>query len=212
MRLTLQTWYQIQRKSSTLRYLNCRPGHIHCKYSSAYSGFNIPLNVSALILGICRQINTPYTANFVPNSAHILQITPCELWSRTYTMHLQFRIFRLQYSAEGVCTAIGDITTIQCALCCKLDDKYSAHHPVYAMCTVVPDIYNVFTAPYIQTTIFNWTYLRCNWRYSDTSLHVILQIWCQTQSTSSSLRCVSCGLVHIQSICSSAYLCFNIQL
>jgi hypothetical protein len=34
-----------------------------------------------------------YTANLVPNTAHILQLTVCELWSRTYTMHLQLRIF-----------------------------------------------------------------------------------------------------------------------
>jgi hypothetical protein len=61
-------------------------GHIQCKYNSAYSAFNIQLNVSALILEICRQFNAPYNAIFVPNKAHILQITLCELWSRTYTM------------------------------------------------------------------------------------------------------------------------------
>jgi hypothetical protein len=65
------------------------------------------------------------------------------------------RIFRLQYSAVGNCVVIVDITTIQCALYCKLGAKYSAHPPVYAMCTVVPDIYKVFTAPHSQATIFN---------------------------------------------------------
>jgi hypothetical protein len=42
------------------------------------------------------------------------------------------RIFRLQYSAVGNCAVIVDITTIQCALYCKLGSKYSAHPPVYA--------------------------------------------------------------------------------
>jgi hypothetical protein len=60
----------------------------------------------------------------------------------------------LEYSAVGISAAIVDITIIQCALYCKLGAKYSAHPPVYAMCTVVPAIYKVFTAPHIQTSIF----------------------------------------------------------
>jgi hypothetical protein len=73
---------QIQRTSSSLLYLNCCPGHIQCNYSSEYSGFNIQLNMSALILEICRQRNARYTANMVPNAAHTLQFTLCVLWSR----------------------------------------------------------------------------------------------------------------------------------
>jgi hypothetical protein len=129
----LRTWCQIQRTSSTLRYLKCGPGHIHCKYSYAYSGLNIQLSVPALILEISRQCNARYTANMVKNTAHIHQITLSELWSRTCTMHLQLHIFRLQYSFERLCAAIVHITTIQCALYCKLVAKYSAHPPVYAM-------------------------------------------------------------------------------
>jgi hypothetical protein len=121
------------------------------------------------------------------------------------------RIFRLQYSAVGNCAVIVDITTIQCALYCKPGAKYSAPPPVYAMCTVVPDIYKVFTASHIQATIFNWTYLRCYWKYHDNSVCVILQTWCQIQRTSSSFRCVNCGLCYLQSISSSAYLGFNIH-
>jgi hypothetical protein len=104
-----QTWCQIQRTSSGLRYLNCGPGHIQCIYSTACSGFNIHLNVSALLLEVSRQFNARYTANFVPNTARILRLTLCELWSRTYTMHLQHRMFSLQYSSERICAAIGDI-------------------------------------------------------------------------------------------------------
>jgi hypothetical protein len=51
----------------TLR--NCGPGHIHCKYSSAYSGFNIQLNVSALLLETRLHFDAHYTANIVPNTA-----------------------------------------------------------------------------------------------------------------------------------------------
>jgi hypothetical protein len=174
-RVILQTGSQIQRTSSGLHYVNCGPGHKQCSYSSAYSGFNIQLNESAMILEICRQFNAINTANIVPNTAHILQITLCEQWSRPYTMYLELRIFRIQYSTEGSCAAIGDISRVQCALHCKLSAKYSAHPPVYAMWTVVPDIYNVFTAPNIQASIFNWTYLRWYWWYLDISMSVILQ-------------------------------------
>jgi hypothetical protein len=113
MCVILQAWCQMQRTSSSLRYLNCGPGHINCKYSYAYSGLNIQLNVPALILEISRQCNARYTANMVKNTAHIHRITLSELWSRTYTRHLQLRIFRLQCSSESICAAIGDMSTIQ---------------------------------------------------------------------------------------------------
>jgi hypothetical protein len=140
MRVILQTWCRIQRTSSSLRYLNRGPGHIQCIYTSAYSDFNVHLNVSALLLEISRQFNSPYTAHLVATTAHILRFTLCELWSRTYTMHLQLHIFSLQYSFERICPAIVHITTIQCSLYCKLGGKYSAHPAVYAVWTVVPAI------------------------------------------------------------------------
>jgi hypothetical protein len=124
MRFILQTWCQI---CSSLLYVYCGPGHIQCNFSTAYSGFNIQLNVSALLKEISRQFNARYTANFVPNTVHILRFTLCELWSRTYTKHLQLHIFRIQYSTERICAAIGDILTIQCALYCKRGAKYSTH-------------------------------------------------------------------------------------
>jgi hypothetical protein len=118
----------------------------------------------------------------------------------TYTMLLQFRIFRLQYSTERICAAIGDISTTQWALHFKFGAKYSAHPPVYAMWTIVADIYNVFTAPHIEASIFIWTYLRCYWKYLDNSMRVILHSWCQILRTSSSLRYVNYGPGHIQYI------------
>jgi hypothetical protein len=190
--------------------VNYSPEHIQRIYSSTYSDFNIHLNVSALLLYISRQFNARYTANLVPNTAHILRYTLCELWSRTYTMHLQHRIFSLQYTSQRICAAIVDITPIQCALYCKLCAKYSARPSVYAMWTVVPTIYKVLSAPHIWTSIFNCRQLPFYWRYLDYSMRVILHSWCQIQRTSSRLRYVTCGPGHIQGIFSTSYLGFNI--
>jgi hypothetical protein len=148
MRDILQTWCQIQRTSSSLRYVNCGPGHVDCIYSSAYSDFNIQLKVGPLLLEISRQCNERYTASLVPIIAHILQFTLCELWSRPYTKYLQLRIFRPQYSAEGRSPAILGISSMQWALYCKLGAIYSAYPTVSAKWTVVPAIYKVFTAPH----------------------------------------------------------------
>jgi hypothetical protein len=148
----------------------------------------------------------------VPNTAHIVQFTLCELWSRTYTKYLQLSIFRLQYSTVGICAAIVDITSIQCALCCKLGAKYSAHRPFYAVLTVVPDVYEVLTAAHIYASMFSCRHLRCYCRYHMNSMRVILQTWCQTQRITPSLCYVTCGPGNIQSNCCSAYLGLNIQL
>jgi hypothetical protein len=77
---------QILRTSSGLRYVNYGPGHIQCIYSSIYSGLNIRLNASALLLEIIGHFDARYTAILVPNTAHVLRFTLCQLWSRTYTM------------------------------------------------------------------------------------------------------------------------------
>jgi hypothetical protein len=77
---------------------------------------------------------------------------------------------------------------------------------------VVPAIYSVITAPDIQASIFNNTYLRCHWRYSDNSMCIILQTLCQMQRTSSSLRYLDCGPGHKLCNYSSTYSGFNIQL
>jgi hypothetical protein len=170
------------------------------------------LKVSALLLEISRQFHSRYTANLVPNTLHILRFTLWELWSRTYTIYLQLRTFRLHYSSERICAAVGNISTILCSLYCKFVAKYSAHSPVYPMWTVVPDIYNAATSPHIQATTFSWTYLRPYWRHLNNSMIVILQTWCHIQRTSSSLCYLNCGPGHIQSTYSSAYIGLNIQL
>jgi hypothetical protein len=192
--------------------VNYGPDHIQCNYSSAYSDFNIHLNVSALLLEISRQFTARCTANLLPNTAHILQYMLCDLCSRPYTKYFQHRIFRLQYSTLGVCAAITDITSIQCALYCILGAKCRARTPDYAMSTVVPDIYKALTAPQNYALIFNSSQLPCYWRYLDYSMRVILHSWCQIKRTSSSLRYATCGPGHIHCIFSNAYLGFNIQL
>jgi hypothetical protein len=190
----------------------CGPGHVQSIFRAAHLGFNIQLKVAPRQFQVSERFNGLYAANLVPNTAHILQLSLCELWSRSYTMHLLRRIFRLQYSAVGICAAIVHITSILCALYCKFWAKYSAYPPVYAMWTVVPDIYNSFTAPHIQTSIFSWKYLRCYWRYLDNSIRVILQTWSQIQRTSFRLRFVTCSPGHIQWNDNTAYSGFNIQL
>jgi hypothetical protein len=167
MRVIPQAGCWIQRTTASLRNVYCGPAHIQSIYASSYLGFNIQPNVSALLLEISRRFRAPYNAILVSNIAHIPQFTLCELWFRSYTMLLVLRTFRVQYSSERICAAIGGISTIEWALNSKHGAKYSAQPPVYAMCTVVPDIYKVFTAPHIQATIFIWTNLRCNWRYLD---------------------------------------------
>jgi hypothetical protein len=174
----LKTWCQIQPTSTSLRYVNCGPGHTHGTYIYAYLGFNIHLKVAPLLFEVSRQFNARYNANLVPIAAHILQLTLCELWLQPYTKYLQLRTFRLQYSTACNCAAIRGISTIQYALYCNLGANYSAQPPAGTMWTVVPDIYIVDTAAHIQTSVFNWNYLRSYSRYADICMCVILQIWC----------------------------------
>jgi hypothetical protein len=154
MCVILQTWCQMQRTPSGLRYMNCVPGQIQCISSSISSDFNIRSNVSALLFEII-DYDARYTANLEPNIPHIIRFTLCGLWSRTYTMHFQLHIYRLQYSIERICAAIGDNRTLRCPLYCKFGAKYSAHPPVYASWTVDQVIYNVVATPHIQASTFD---------------------------------------------------------
>jgi hypothetical protein len=133
MRVVQKTLRQIQRTSSSLRHVNCGPGHIKSIYSSAYSDFTIQLNVSALLLEISRQFYARYSATLVPNAGHILQVTQCVLWSLTYTKYLQLLIVRSQYSTEPDCAATRDMPPLGYALYCNIRAIYSAHPPGYAL-------------------------------------------------------------------------------
>jgi hypothetical protein len=135
--------------------VNSGPCRIQIIYSSAYTGHNIQLNVSALLLEISLQFNARYTANLVPNAAHTHQLSLCEQWSRTYTKYLQLRICMLQYSMGRICAAIGDNRTFPTPLYCKLGAKYSAHHPV-TLCGLWSRTYTKYLQLLVvQAIIFN---------------------------------------------------------
>jgi hypothetical protein len=173
--------YSTERVCAAIGDISTMQCALHCKHGAKYSAhppiyaiwtmvpaiynavtaLHIQLNVSKMLLEISRQFKPRNTANMVPNTAHILQFTLCGLCSRPYTIQYQVRLVRLEYTADRIFPAMGHISKIQCALYWKLGANYSAHPPAFAMWTLVPDIYNAFTAPYIQTTIFIWTYLPC---------------------------------------------------
>jgi hypothetical protein len=121
-------------------------------------------------------------------------------------------IVRSQYSTDRICSAIGDITTIQFALYCKVSAKCSAHPPVYAMWNVAPSISKVLIAPHIYASIFSCRHLRRYCRYHDSSMRVIVQTVRIIQCISYRLRYVNCGPGYIQSIYSSWYSGHYIQL
>jgi hypothetical protein len=123
MCVILKTWCQIQRTSSRLRYVNCGPGHIQCNYCYVYSGFNIQVNVSALLLGISRPFNERYAANSMPNRAHSHQF--CAMWTvvpKIYNAitvpHIQASILKWTYLL-----CYWRYLVIQCALYCNLGAK-----------------------------------------------------------------------------------------
>jgi hypothetical protein len=102
-----------------LQYTLCElwSRHIQCIYSSEYSGFNIQLNVSALVLEISRKFNARYTARLVPNTAHILQFTLCELWSR----HIQC-YYSSAYSGFNIHPSVSPM---QLEICRKCESRYT---------------------------------------------------------------------------------------
>jgi hypothetical protein len=132
MRLILIIWCQIQRTSSSLRYVNCG--------AEIYNAITAP----PIQASIYKWKYLLWYWIYIDNSM-------CVIW-HTWCQH-------------------------------------TAHQSVYAVWTVVPDIYNVVTSPHIQASVSNRTYLRCYWRYIENSMRLILQTWCQIQRTSSSLRC-----------------------
>jgi hypothetical protein len=119
MRVILQTWCQIRRTPSSLRYPNCGSRHVQCNYSSAYSGFNIQLNVSLPLLEISRQFNAHYTVNLVPNTAHVLLFTLCELWSPDIQCNYSsaYAGFNIQLN----------ISALQLEICRYLDARYTTN-------------------------------------------------------------------------------------
>jgi hypothetical protein len=119
MCVILQTWCQIQRTCSSLRNVNCGPGHIQCIYSSANSGFIIQLKGSALILEIYRRFKVRCTANMLPNTANVLQFTLCELWSR----HIQCK-YSSAYSGFNIQLRVSALIL---EMCQQFSEPYTAN-------------------------------------------------------------------------------------
>jgi hypothetical protein len=84
--------------------------------------------------------------------------------------------------------AIGGLSTTRCVLYHTFAAKYRAQYQVYAMSSLVPVKYNTITFLDIEASMFNRTYLLCNWLIIDKSLRDILLICCQTIRVSSSFR------------------------
>jgi hypothetical protein len=104
----------IQRITSSLRNVNCGPGHIQYTYSSTYWGFNIQLNVSALLLEICRQFAERYTVTLVPilRTASSLRSVNCGpghiqcIYSSTYSGHnIQLNVSAMKLEISRQLTA-----------------------------------------------------------------------------------------------------------
>jgi hypothetical protein len=174
----------------------------------------------------------------------------------------------LQHTIERISAAIAGLSTNRCALCSTFATKCSLNPADYAMSIQVPvktniitflaiqasifnwtylicdwwyidnrsALYSTFTAKYraqqlvcamstlvlvkpnkvivllVRASIFNWTYLRCDWWFIDKSMRVILHSCCQIMRASSCIRYVNHCPGRIKYIYISCYSGFNIQL
>lgn len=81
MHLILHSCCQIQPTSGALSYVISGLRQIQRSFSFAYSGWNILINVSPLLLQICRQRKACYTPKLLPNTAHISRFGLCRFWT-----------------------------------------------------------------------------------------------------------------------------------
>jgi hypothetical protein len=79
------------------------------------------------------------------------------------------------------------------------------------MSNLVPAKSNIVTVLVIQASIFNWTYLRCDWWCIDKTKRVILHICCQMQPNSPRLCYVNSGPSQIKHSYIFCYSGINIQ-
>jgi hypothetical protein len=117
-----------------------------------------------------------------PSDYAMWSVVPA-IYSVISALHIQASIFKWTY-LRRYWTHVDNSASIVLQTWCQ----YKAQPSACAMWTVIPDIYNVNMVPHILASIFKWTYLRCYRGYIDYSICVILQIWCQIQRTTSSLR------------------------
>jgi hypothetical protein len=116
MRVILNICCQIQRPSAGFCYVNSGPCQILCNSSIPYIGLSIQLNVSPIPREICRPLDESCTPRLLPNTAHVILFTLCQLWSRSSRTLSQIGIYGHEYSIERTSVSIGDMSTIRCAL------------------------------------------------------------------------------------------------
>jgi hypothetical protein len=133
VRVILHICSQIQPKCSSLRYVIPDPSKIQYICSSSYAGFNIQLNVSLLLLVICRQFNTGYTLYLLPNTVHISRFVLHPLWSRSNPTYLQFCRFCYNYKNQRIAVSIEDMTKIRYVLFSTLLPN-TGHTSQFALC------------------------------------------------------------------------------
>jgi hypothetical protein len=83
------------------------------------------------------------------------------------SMLQQVCILMFMYLIKRISVVILDMSIIQCSLCSTFATKCSLNPADYAMSIQVPVKTNIITFLAIQASIFNCTYLRCDWWYID---------------------------------------------
>jgi hypothetical protein len=152
MRVILNICCQIERPTAGFCYVNSGPFQILCNSSIPYLGLSIQLNVSPIPLEICRPLDescTPLdescTPLLLPNTAHVILFTLCQLWSRSSRTLSQICIYGHEYSIERTSVSIRDMPTIRCALHPTFRASYSVSQPACSMSAPGPDISSVVT-------------------------------------------------------------------
>jgi hypothetical protein len=146
------------------------------------------------------------------NPACNFQFTQCELWSRDIQCNYisAYLGFNIQLKVAPVLLEV----TRQCYARYTANPVPNAVHTLHlSLCELWSRTYT----KYLQLRIYVLQYSmeRICAAIGDIST-IQFALYCtlgaERQLTASSLRCVNCGAGHIQSIYSSAYLGFNIQL
>jgi hypothetical protein len=149
MNVILHICWQIQHTCSCVHYVNSGPCQIQRYCSSAYSDFNIHLNISPLLLVICRQFNAHCIPHLLINTAHVIRLKLCQLCALSNPAYLQFSRFCPIYSFVRTSVTIGDMSTIRSALCSTFAAKYDASAPDYIVTTLVKAKSNVIAVLHI---------------------------------------------------------------
>lgn len=102
MRAALTFLWRIQRTSSSLIYINTGPRQILRTCIFTYWSWNIWINVSPLLLEICRHLDARHTPHLMPHALHMCRFTQCHHWYPSKPMllqslHIEADIFKSTY-------------------------------------------------------------------------------------------------------------------